>query len=81
MLAKDLVSDPVPVVSKSDSVNRVLETMLECRVSHLPVADHLEYFGLIAEKTIKDIADKSVLLEQFASEILPLSAIETQHIY
>jgi len=62
MLAKDLVTDLVPVLRTSDTGSQALAWMDSFRVSHLPIVNNSEFLGLISEKDISNLnsVDESI---------------------
>ena len=52
MLAKDLISEVIPVVETSESGKKALNWMEIFRISHLPIVDNREYIGLISDTDI-----------------------------
>jgi predicted transcriptional regulator len=54
MIAKDLISDSIPVVKTSDTGNTALQWMEMHRVSHLPIVNNEEFLGLISDTDIYD---------------------------
>ncbi len=81
MLAKDLISDIVPVVSNSDTGIRALNWMDIFRISHLPIINDDEFVGLISDT---DIYDNNIANEPISAHKLSLFrpfVYEDQHIY
>lgn len=54
MIAKELISDAIPVVRTSDTGNTALQWMETHRVSHLPIVNNQEFLGLISDTDIYD---------------------------
>jgi len=81
MLAKDLISDVVPVLLTSDTGMKALTWMEILRISHLPIVNNSELLGLISDT---DIYNQNEPEEAIGSH--PLSLIRPyvyshQHIY
>ncbi|MFA8433765.1 MAG: CBS domain-containing protein [Marinifilaceae bacterium] len=55
MIAKDLISDVVPVLRESDTGIQALNWMEIFRVSHLPIVREHEFLGLISDNDIYDL--------------------------
>lgn len=55
MIAKDLVSDVVPVLREADTGIQALSWMEIFRVSHLPIVRGQEFLGLISDNDIYDL--------------------------
>ncbi len=54
MLARELISNVVPPLRPTDSMDRALAWMDEFKVSHLPVVEEKEFIGLISEDKVLD---------------------------
>lgn len=59
MLVEDLITDEVPPLKNTDTVEQALQWMEEFKVNHLPVIKGKELLGLIAESDLLD-ANKKV---------------------
>lgn len=55
MIAKDLISDVIPLLKTSDTAQTALNWMEIFRVSHLPIVNNVDYLGLISEGDIYDL--------------------------
>ncbi len=80
MIAKDLISDIIPVLNHSDSGEKALALMDTYKVFHLPVLKNNKLTGLISESDIYDAGNVKIP----AGEIKPSSALpfalEYQHV-
>ncbi|NQY07986.1 MAG: CBS domain-containing protein [Flavobacteriales bacterium] len=80
MIAKDFISDELPLIDKKDKSEKVLSLMDEFKVSHLPLFDGGKYIGMIAESDVLDLRED----EEIKVDNLPLAsqfAVEDQHFY
>ena len=57
MLALDLITNHIPPVKSSESIEKALFWMDEFRVNHLPVVSGKEYIGLVSDAMIFDYND------------------------
>jgi len=57
MVAKELISEVVPVLNTSDTGQKALNWMEVFRISHLPIVNNKEFLGLISDIDIYDIND------------------------
>lgn len=81
MLAKDLISDSIPVVRTSDTGNKALQWMETHRVSHLPIVNNEEFLGLISDSDIYDNnCGKDPIGNHNLSLVRPF-VLESQHIF
>lgn len=81
MLAKDLISDSVPVLKTSDTGIQALNWMEISRVSHLPIVNNKEFLGLISDT---DIYDLNMAEEPVGNHYLSLQkpfVTQDQHIF
>jgi len=81
MLAQELISELIIPLKKSDTGEKALSIMNELKVSHLPIVDKKEFWGLISEE---DIIDFNKPTEEIGSQKLSLnkaSILGNQHIY
>ncbi|QEC50988.1 CBS domain-containing protein [Anseongella ginsenosidimutans] len=79
MLAVELLSDYIPALKTSNSVQTAFDRMDEFRVSHLPVVNGMDFLGLVSDQDLIEIADHS----QPIGTSLPLyqSVQDSQHVY
>ena len=81
MVAKDLISDSVPILKTSDTGLQALNWMEISRVSHLPIVNNKEFLGLISDS---DIYDLNMAEEPLGNHYLSLTkpfVKENQHVY
>lgn len=79
MLAAELLSDYIPALKTSNSVQTAFERMDEFRVSHLPVVNGLELLGLVSDQDLIEIPDHSQAIG--TGSLLYQSVQGTQHVY
>lgn len=81
MLASELISDIIPPVKPTDTVEKVYLLLAEFKVNELPVVDGDQFLGLIAEDDLAEITDEQLPIS--ALSILKPHAFvrENQHIY
>ncbi|PLX06714.1 MAG: hypothetical protein C0596_13455 [Marinilabiliales bacterium] len=81
MLAKDLISDSIPVVKTSDTGDKALQWMEMHRVSHLPIVNNEGFLGLISDTDIYDNnCGKDPIGNHNLSLVRPF-VFENQHIF
>ncbi len=81
MLAKEMMSETVPVLKTSDTGFQALTWMDIFRISHLPIVNNSEFLGLISDK---DIYNLNMADEPIGNHNLSLFSpfvYENQHIY
>lgn len=84
MFARDLISDSIPPVKPTDSVETVLSWMNEFKVAHLPVVNQEKLLGILSEDDLLEM--DSAADDQTVSEIrlsLPDNVFvnEDSHVY
>jgi acetoin utilization protein AcuB len=57
MIAVDLIADAIPPVHTSDTIQKVLDRMVEFRVRHLPIVNEEQFLGLVAEDDLVSETD------------------------
>ena len=81
MIAKNLISEAVPVILLSDTGQKALSCMEVFRVSHLPVVRENAYAGLISDRFIEDLNLTDTVLESYAGQFTSQHVHPSQHIY
>ena len=81
MLAIELVTDSIPPVHTSDSIQKVVDRMAEFRVRHLPIVNQEQFLGLIADTDFIEESDYQVPIGSLALSLINPYVLEQQHIY
>ena len=81
MLAKDLISDVVPVIRTSETGTKALNWMEIFRVSHLPVVNNEDFLGLISDTDIYDLNRPDEPIGAHPLSLLRPYVVENQHVY
>ncbi len=81
MIAKDLISYFIPSASSSASGEDVLAIMDEHRISHLPLVDGGNYFGIISDSEIYDFENPDLPINKIKPNLLRPFAHVYSHIY
>jgi acetoin utilization protein AcuB len=81
MYAHELISDAIPPVRASDTIQKVIDRMAEFRVNHLPIVDNKQYIGLISDHDLLDAHDHSLLAGGLSLSLYSPFVYEEQHIY
>jgi predicted transcriptional regulator len=81
MLAIELVSDTIPPVHTSDSIQKVMERMQEFRIKHLPIVNEEQFLGLISDSDLVEETDYQVSIGSLALSLVNPYVLEDQHIY
>jgi len=81
MLAKELISDVVPVIRTSESGTKALNWMEIFRVSHLPVVNNEDFLGLISDSDIYDLNLPDEPIGAHPLSLMRPFVYDNQHIY
>lgn len=81
MLARDLISDSIPPLKTSDTVQKVLDRMAEFRVNHLPIVNEQQLLGLICEDDLIEIHDANLEIGGLNLSLRNFSVFDDQHVY
>jgi len=81
MLAAELISDAIPPIHTSDSIQKVVDRMVEFRVRHLPIVNQEQFLGLVAESDILAETDYQTAIGALALSLVNPYVLEDQHIY
>ena len=81
MLAIELISDVIPPVHTSDTIQKVLDRMVEFRLRHLPIVNEEQFLGLVAEDDLIGESDYQTAVGALALSQVNPYVLEDQHIY
>ena len=81
MIASELISDIIPPLKTSDTVQRVLERMADYKVEHLPIVNEKQFLGLLSEEDMIEISDYSSPVGSLSLSLINPYVLETQHVY
>lgn len=81
MLASELLSNAMPPVRTSDTIQQVIDRMIEFRVRHLPIVNDEQFLGLISEDDLIEYPDYQTPVGSILLSLVNPYVIETQYIY
>lgn len=81
MIAKELITEVIPPIKSTETIDKALVWMDEFKVSHLPVVEGNEYFGLVSEDMLFDANDPDGLLRDLLLNLPRPFVYENEHIY
>ena len=81
MLAKELISDQIPLLKTSDTGESALLLMDEYKLTELPIVNNSEFLGMITESDILDLHDPKVPIGNHKLSLEKPSVNENDHIY
>ncbi|RYE28095.1 MAG: CBS domain-containing protein [Sphingobacteriaceae bacterium] len=81
MVAAELISDIIPPVKPTDTVEKVYLLLAEFKINELPVVDEDQFLGLISEDDLIEVTDEETLISSL-SILKPHAFVrDNQHIY
>ena len=81
MLAIELISDAITPVHTSDSIQKVIDRMVEFRVRHLPIVNEEQFLGLVSENDLIEESDNQTAIGALPLSMVNPYVLESQHIY
>jgi acetoin utilization protein AcuB len=81
MLAIELITDVIPPVHTSDSIQKVVDRMIEFRVRHLPIVNEEQFLGMLCEDDFTGESDYQTPVGSLALSLVNPYVLEDQHIY
>jgi acetoin utilization protein AcuB len=77
MLTRDLISNTIPYLHKSDTVYHALQLMNDYHVAHLPVVENESFLGIISEEQLLQSDEEAALTDlQFTDGTTSVQANE-----
>lgn len=81
MFASELISNTIPPLKTSDSVQKALERMTEFKLYHLPIVNETQFLGLLAEEELIEVRGTQQTIGSLPLSILNPFVYEDAHIY
>jgi acetoin utilization protein AcuB len=81
MFAGELIAETIPPVHTSDTIQKVLDRMVEFRVRHLPIVNEEQFLGLLAESDIQPEMDPQTSIGALALSLVNPYVRDDQHVY
>ena len=81
MLASELISNSIPPLKTSDSVQKALERMTEFKLSHLPIVNDEQFLGLLAEDELIEVRDTQASIGALPLTIINPFVYQDAHVY
>jgi acetoin utilization protein AcuB len=81
MLAKELISDEIPMLKTSDTGVKALYWMDIFRISHLPIVNNTEFLGLISDTDIYDMNSPDEAIGNHNLSLFSPFITDEQHVY
>jgi len=81
MVAAELITNAIPPIHTSDSIQKVFGRMIEFRVRHLPIVNEEQFLGLIAEADMVAETDTTCAVGSLALSLINPYVFAGQHVY
>jgi len=81
MFASELISNSIPPLKTSDSVQKSLDRMAEFKLYHLPIVNETQFLGLVAEDELIEVRDVEQAIGSLSLSILNPFVFEDVHVY
>jgi CBS domain-containing protein len=81
MIAKDLICNSIIPLKTSDTGSYAISYMEECKVSHLPIVNNVEFLGLISDNDINNTGNLKEPIGNHKLSLVSAFVYEHQHIY
>ncbi|ETZ20564.1 CBS domain-containing protein [Pedobacter sp. V48] len=81
MFASELISNSIPPLKTSDSVQKALDRMAEFKLYHLPIVNETQFLGLVAEEELIEVRDVEQPIGSLSLSILNPFVFEDVHVY
>ncbi|WP_316772370.1 CBS domain-containing protein [Pedobacter frigiditerrae] len=81
MIAAELISNIIPPLKTSDTVQKALERMSEFKLYHLPIVNESQFLGLVSEEELIEVRDQETPIGTLALSIINPFVFEESHIY
>ena len=81
MIARELITNDVPPIRSSETVEKALNWLDEFKVTHLAVVDGVQYQGLVSEDILYDAASSDITIAELNLTLNRPFIYEDRHIY
>lgn len=81
MIVAQLISNVIPSLQLTDTVQKALERMAEFKTYHLPVVEKHQFLGLVSEEELIEQKEKDLSLGSSSLSFLNAFVLEDAHFY
>ena len=81
MFASELISNSIPPLKTSDTIQKSLERMTEFKLYHLPIVNETQFLGLLAEDDLVEARDVEQPIGALSLPMFNAFVYEDAHIY
>ena len=81
MIAEELISNIIPPLKTSDTVQKALDRMSEFKLYHLPIVNEIQFLGLVSEEELIEVRDQQLPIGSLSLTLLNPFVFKEAHIY
>jgi acetoin utilization protein AcuB len=81
MLAKDLITEDVPPLKNTDTIDKASSWMDDFKVVHLPVLSGRKFVGIVEEQDLLDKPDPDKIIGESNMNFINVFVYEGQHVF
>ena len=81
MFASELISNSIPPLRTSDSVQNALDRLAEFKLYHLPIVNDTQFLGIVAEDELLEIRNTEEAIGALSLTILNPFVYQDVHVY
>ena len=81
MTAEELISNTIPPLKTSDTVQKALDRMSEFKLFHMPIVNEDQFLGLLTEDDLIEVRDHDVAIGSLALSVLNPFVYRDAHVY
>ncbi|MCD0490375.1 CBS domain-containing protein [Pedobacter sp. MC2016-14] len=81
MIAAELISNSIPPLQTSDTVQKALDRMTEFKLSHMPIVNEDQFLGLLGEDELIEVRDLNAQIKSLSLTILNSFVYQDAHAY
>lgn len=81
MFAGNLISNAIPPLRTSDSVQKALERLQEFKLLHLPIVNEQQFLGMVAEDELIEVRDTGSAIGSLSLSLINPFVFQDAHIY
>lgn len=81
MLAKELITEDIPPLKHTDSVEKAIAWMDDFKVTHMPVLKGVTFLGVVEELQLLDAKNASMSLAEAGITYSQVKVFDNQHVF
>ena len=81
MFASELISNSVPPLRSSDTVQKALDRLSDYKLYHLPIVNETQFLGIVAEEELLEVRDTGEAIGALSLTIINPFVYQDAHVY